>query len=171
MNNNIPTPGQLVIRPGSFNDIPFIQQIVKETWPVAYGDILSKQQIDYMLGLFYSAPSLQQQLSNGHHFLIAVHNEEAVGFAGFNQLQPTTYKLQKLYVLPSAQKTGVGRALLGEVEGWVQSKGGKRLHLNVNRQNPATTFYQKWGFTIIRQEDIDIGNGYFMNDFVMEKLL
>jgi ribosomal protein S18 acetylase RimI-like enzyme len=39
--------------------------------------------------------------------------------------------------------------------------------LNVNRNNKALGFYQKFGFVILREEDIDIGNGYFMNDYIM----
>jgi ribosomal protein S18 acetylase RimI-like enzyme len=40
--------------------------------------------------------------------------------------------------------------------------------VNVNRHNKALHFYEKYGFKIIREEDIDIGEGYFMNDYVME---
>jgi ribosomal protein S18 acetylase RimI-like enzyme len=45
--------------------------------------------------------------------------------------------------------------------------GNKNLLLNVNRENPALGFYKKKGFEVIKTEDIDIGNGYFMNDYVM----
>ncbi|MEI9808163.1 MAG: hypothetical protein WDO16_09960 [Bacteroidota bacterium] len=39
----------------------------------------------------------------------------------------------------------------------------------MNRSNNAKLFYEKIGFIVIREEDIDIGNGYLMNDYVMEK--
>jgi ribosomal protein S18 acetylase RimI-like enzyme len=50
----------------------------------------------------------------------------------------------------------------------VKSMGGDVLLLNVNRNNPAKSFYKKLGFTVIKEDDIDIGNGYFMNDYVMK---
>jgi ribosomal protein S18 acetylase RimI-like enzyme len=51
----------------------------------------------------------------------------------------------------------------------IKQKGATSLLLNVNRNNPTKGFYEKLGFTVIKEEDIDIGNGYFMNDYVMEK--
>ncbi|MCW3113128.1 MAG: GCN5-related N-acetyltransferase, partial [Segetibacter sp.] len=79
------------------------------------------------------------------------------------------YKLQKLYVLPSLQKTGLGKELLQTVETVAKSMGGRTLQLNVNRKNIAKRFYERNGFAVIKEENIDIGSGYFMNDFVMQK--
>ena len=168
MNNHLPS-SDLTIRPASFSDIPFIRSIALKTWPVAYGTILSREQLEYMLERIYSPESLQKQLQYKHYFFLALQNYEAVGFASFSQTEDKTYKLQKLYVLPSCQKSGVGKELLQTVETVAKSMGATRLQLNVNRQNIAKSFYEKNGFQIIREEDIDIGNGFFMNDYVMEK--
>jgi ribosomal protein S18 acetylase RimI-like enzyme len=51
----------------------------------------------------------------------------------------------------------------------LRTRGGKRLELNVNRYNKARQFYEKLGFTVIKEEDIDIGEGFFMNDYVMAR--
>ena len=53
----------------------------------------------------------------------------------------------------------------------MKAKGGTTLQLNVNRQNNAKEFYEKMGFAVIGEEDIDIGSGYYMNDYIMEKKL
>ena len=45
------------------------------------------------------------------------------------------------------------------------------LTLNVNRFNKAIDFYLKNGFKIIKEENIEIGNGFLMEDYVMEKIL
>jgi ribosomal protein S18 acetylase RimI-like enzyme len=71
-------------------------------------------------------------------------------------------------VLPECQGTGAGKILMDEVIKRTADAGNKSLLLNVNRDNPALGFYKKKGFEIIKTEDIDIGNGYFMNDYVME---
>ena len=53
----------------------------------------------------------------------------------------------------------------------IKQKGAKALELQVHRQNKARNFYEKLGFVIIKEKDFDIGNGFFMNDYVMEKVL
>ena len=159
------------IRPATVADIPFIRQIAADTWPVAYGSILSKEQLDYMLEEMYSTKSLEAQMKEGHHFYLALLNDEPVGFAAFSKIEGSIYKLQKLYVLPTIQKTGMGLELLKTIESTALKTGCKRLQLNVNRNNNAKSFYERNNFEVIREEDIDIGSGYFMNDFIMEKVL
>lgn len=170
MNKNLPS-SELVIRPASFNDIKYIQQIADATWQQTYTPILSKDQIDYMLGKFYSTPSLEDQMKNNHHFLLALLNYTPVGFASFSHVGKKAFKLEKLYVLPYVQKTGAGKKLLETVETVAKSMGAETLILNVNRKNKAKTFYEKNGFRVIREEDIDIGNSYFMNDYIMSLTL
>lgn len=159
------------IRNASLEDLPSIQKLAKDIWPIAYGSILSKEQLDFMLDKFYSNDSLKIQMSENHYFFLAVYNQAPVGFASFSMTDPGKCKLHKLYVLPSIQKTGLGKQLLEKVETTVKEMGVKILQLNVNRNNSARLFYERNDFAIIRQEDIDIGNGFFMNDYVMEKVL
>jgi ribosomal protein S18 acetylase RimI-like enzyme len=107
-----------------------------------------------------------------HIFLIAELNEEPVGFASYSETEePGIYKLQKLYVRSDIQGKGLGKALLDEVLNIVTGLKATALQLNVNRYNKAKSFYEKFGFKIIREENIDIGNNYFMNDYIMEKKL
>jgi len=74
-----------------------------------------------------------------------------------------------LYVLPSMHKSGAGKLLLNEVISRTRESGAKKLWLNVNRHNKAIGFYEHMGFAIIKEDDINIGKNYYMNDFVMEK--
>ncbi len=83
MNKKFPSSG-LVIRPASFNDIKYIQQIAATTWQRTYTPILGTDQLDYMLGKFYSTPSLEDQIKNKHHFFLALQNYMPVGFAPFS---------------------------------------------------------------------------------------
>ncbi len=157
------------IRSATIEDIFSIQYIAFSTWPVAYSAILSQEQLDYMLDLFYNEHSLKEQMNNGHTFLIAEFNNEAIGFASFNCIADQIYKLQKLYVLPTIQQKGSGKVLLMEVIDRVKALGAKKLQLNVNRHNKALLFYEKMGFVIIKEDDIDLGHNFYMNDYVMEK--
>jgi ribosomal protein S18 acetylase RimI-like enzyme len=150
-----------------------IQTIAEQTWPTAYGEILSEFQLRYMLDKFYSIDALQSQVHElKHQFLLATDKVgTGIGFASFSRLtqQNQKFRLHKLYVLPSYQGKGIGAMLLQKIETYIQGNTHVYLELNVNRFNPAIAFYQKLGFEIISTEDIDIGNGFFMNDYVMER--
>jgi ribosomal protein S18 acetylase RimI-like enzyme len=161
----------IVLRKAKEKDIEVIQSIANSTWGDTYGSILSSKQIEYMLDKMYSRGVLLLQLEEGHTFLIAEENEKNLGFAGFSLTDPekNIFKLHKLYVIPEAHGKGLGKLLMNEVFNIARSAGGLSLELNVNRNNKAAGFYQKAGFKIKETVDLDIGNGFFMNDYVMER--
>ncbi len=162
------------IKTATEEDLQIVHTLAHQIWPLAYSEILSSDQLEYMLELIYSPFSLKQQLVElWHNFLIVLDNDHSVGFASFSQKEEkgTAYRLHKIYVSPQKQGTGTGKLLLTYIINSVKSTGGTSLELNVNRQNKARYFYEKSGFEIIAQEDIDIGKGYFMNDFIMRLCL
>jgi ribosomal protein S18 acetylase RimI-like enzyme len=118
----------------------------------------------------YNHGELLAQLKKGHIFLIAEEEKKEVGFASFSLIDPEQkgYKLHKIYVLPAMHGKGVGKILMNEVVNLAKRNGGKTLQLNVNRNNKAKDFYEKAGFKIKETVNLDIGNGFFMNDYVME---
>lgn len=158
----------LIIREATPADIPAIRQIAFDTWPSTYGAILSQEQIDYMLAWMYSPEALQKQMQEGHQFYIAELDHTTLGFAGVSQEGSTKFKLHKLYVVPTTQKTGAGKALLQKVIGFARDHGGAKLILQVNRHNNAKGFYEKQGFSVLDEVNLDIGNGFFMDDYIMQ---
>lgn len=160
------------IAPAGTTDIYTIEKLAHAIWPECYGEILSKDQLDYMLNKFYSPQSLQEQIEKlHHHFILIFQGETAVGFAdySFKENSPSIYRLNKIYVLPSLQGAGYGKELLQYICELAAAEGARSVELNVNRHNPALHFYKKKGFEIDHEEDIDIGEGYYMNDYVMIK--
>ena len=154
-------------------DFKDIQNIAYTTWPTTYETILSKAQIEYMLELFYSEDALFKNLNDGHYFLIAKQNHETLGFTSY---QPhyqgkNQTRLHKLYLLPSAQGKGVGKLLIQEIEKKAKENHDQSISLNVNRFNKAYLFYLKNGFQVITEENLEIGSGYFMEDYKMERRL
>ena len=161
-------PTSLHIREASKNDIATIRHIATITWPVAYGTYIIKEQLDYMLDMMYRDDSLLNQMNNGHQFYIAEHGSDAIGFASVSKEANNSCKLNKLYVLPTAQKTGAGKALLHKAIEYATAHGANCLYLQVNKQNNAQHFYNKHGFTIREAAVLEIGGGYIMDDFIME---
>jgi len=160
-----------MIRKATLQDIPSIQHIVKVTWPETYGEILSAEQIVYMLDLFYSTEALARQMENGHCFFILTGNGAALGFIDIEKISDTRSKLHKIYLLPGSQGKGYGNTLIQHAVEAAMNNASSVLQLNVNRYNIAVNFYKRHGFAIVDEVDIPIGNNYFMNDYVMEKIL
>jgi ribosomal protein S18 acetylase RimI-like enzyme len=151
------------------NDIPTIQKIAEETWWPTYSPILSDTQLRYMLDAIYSTSALEKVMANGSQtFILLDDGKEVQAFASFgpkddkNQL----FKLHKLYVLPHTHGKGYGRLLIDEVKKRLLKNDIHTLDLNVNRYNPARSFYEKIGFKVIGEEDVPVGP-YWMNDYIM----
>jgi GNAT superfamily N-acetyltransferase len=159
------------IRSATQEDIPVIRQLAEVIWRPTYTPLLGQVQVQYMLDNMYSTDALTKQMAEGQMFLMIHEEERPVGFAAYSRMNAEIYKLNKIYIDPALQGKGFGTALLNSVMERILALGANRLQLNVNRYNKARAFYEHRGFTILYDEDIDIGSGYFMNDYVMEKEL
>jgi diamine N-acetyltransferase len=159
------------IHRSTLSDIPLIRDLTYKVWPQTYAAILSQEQIDYMLEMMYSEASLQKQFNDGCQFIIIYDEGEAAGFASYQEIKPAIYKLHKIYVLSSQQGKGTGRFMIDYIASEIRQKGATALQLQVSRKNKARNFYEKLDFTVIDEADFDIGNGYFMKDYIMEKRL
>jgi|SRR5690554_3021272 len=154
------------------HDIPAIRAIAYATWFPTFEGILSQDQIEYMLEMMYSVESLTQQIEiKNHSFFLAQENNQILGFMSveLNYQKPQIAKVHKIYVLPEAQHKGIGKLLMHKAEEVAREQQHTKLQLNVNRQNKALNFYQKLGYQILTTEDIDIGKGYLMEDYILEK--
>ena len=162
----------ITLTPASEKDIPELRALALATWEPTYKNILSQEQLFFMQEEIYNEASLAKQMQNGQHFYFIQQETQAVGFLSLTLINPgeQRYKLNKFYLLPEMQGKGFGKSALNAAAKTVQKMGGKVLELNVNKFNPAKAFYERCGFSVIREEDIPIGD-YWMNDFVMAKNL
>lgn len=160
----------ITFKEATTSDIEAIREIAAATWPSTYYPLIGKEQVDFMLEKMYSRGTLLEQFSEGCTFLIAELAGAPVGFASFSNINPenSIFKLHKLYVLPDQHGKGVGKILLNEVIAQSLHKGAQTLELNVNKRNKALAFYEHCGFTMKEAVKIDIGNGFFMDDYVLE---
>ena len=123
-----------------------------------------------MLERFYNLEALQLQAMNGQQFYLVQNVQgEYVGFIAYEiNSEPNKTKIHKIYVLPETQGSGVGKQLFEFVKTKALQVQQTAIFLNVNKYNKAIYFYTNLGFKIIKEEVIDIGNTYIMDDFVME---
>ncbi len=162
---------EIIITRAGLPDRAFIRSVSERTWPSTYGHIISQEQINFMLDWMYSDASLEKQMNTGCEFYIASKQNDhgdidAVGFCSVSP-EEGAHKLNKLYVLPAAQGTGAGKALLNRSIEVAKAAGSISLFLQVNKQNTAYHFYLKKGFIKEIEFKFDIGNGFYMDDYVM----
>jgi len=162
----------ITISEAKISDIKLIQNIVHITWPITYGEILSKEQLDYMLGLFYSDEALTDQYNKKEQLFYMIYEDDInLGFIGIehNYNGEILTKIHKIYLLPETQGKGIGKKVIDEIGKLASDNNSTALILNVNRFNTALGFYKKIGFEVVDEVNIDIGKGYLMEDYVMEK--
>ena len=162
------------IRRATPDDCRLIYELAVPTWKDAYSEILSDEQMAYMLEMMYSGESLVRQMEEGHVFFIALCDGVPSGFISFHPQGDDLYILEKLYILPNVQGTGAGRFLVEKAEEHIRKLHPDRhllFELNVNRNNKAVEFYKRLGFHIDHEVDEDIGNGFYKNDYIMQKVI
>ncbi|CAM4027552.1 GNAT family N-acetyltransferase [Flavobacterium branchiophilum] len=162
----------ITLQKANRQDIKIIQDIAYKTWPSTYQNIISKAQIAFMLDAFYNDKTLTDNILNkNHHFVLAYEGEQCLGFGSYEFDYQNTQKtrIHKLYLLPNCQGKGIGQELLTYITNEALQQHNIGLHLNVNKYNQAVLFYKKQGFEITKEYDLEIGQGYLMEDYIMEK--
>ena len=156
------------IRKALLSDIPIIKAIAEKAWRPTYDHILTEQQTIYMLDLMYNSLTLENQIKNNIVFFMVDLEQETVGYFALETINDQIVKLHKLYLDPMQKQKGLGRKIIQYIKEWTLENQRERIILNVNKNNSAVHFYQKMGFTIIEEMILDIGEGYVMDDYVMQ---
>ena len=158
------------IRKATTDDIPLINRMAQIVFPATYQEILSKEQLDYMMDWMYSPQNLHKQMEEeGHIYYIAYKGEEAAGYVSIQPEGEHLFHLQKIYVLPHFQGCHLGKVLFEQAVKTIKEIHPEpcEMHLNVNRNNKALQFYKHMGMEKVSEGDFHIGNGYYMNDYIM----
>lgn len=167
---------EIVIKQVGVEAIDTIRSVAEIAFRETYKELLSVEQIDYMMEWMYSEESLKRQMTETQNsFFIVMLNDSCVGYAAIRPDVETSsetlsvYHLEKIYLLPKVQGKGIGARLIDRVCQFVKNLSGAKsvIELNVNRNNVAKGFYEKMGFFVVSEGDFPIGNGFFMNDFIM----
>ena len=165
----------ICIRKASEDDLKIIHDMAQVVFRHTYREILSPEQMEYMMDMMYSMPNLQLQIQEGHHYYIAYSDEVPCGYVSVQHEGPDgdgveVFHLHKIYVMPQTQGKGAGMQLFETVVDHVRSivyGQPARIELNVNKYNKAVSFYRHLGMRVLLEEDFPIGNGFYKTDFIM----
>mgnify|MGYP000433044306 FL=1 len=156
------------IRKAILSDIPTIKEIAEKAWRPTYDHILTEQQTLYMLDLMYNSLTLENQIKGNIAFFMVDLEQETVGYFALENIDDKIVKLHKLYLDPTQKQKGLGRKIIQYIRDWTLKNQRESIILNVNKNNSAVQFYLKMGFIIIEELILDIGEGYVMDDYVMQ---
>jgi diamine N-acetyltransferase len=157
-------------------DIQLIAELARLIWNQHYRGIISERQIDYMLAHFQSPTAIDQQIAAGmRYYLINInrHGGMAIGYLALAaDALRSRLQISKIYVDAGHRGTGCGWQALRFSEQQALKRGMHTLWLTVNKHNSvAISAYRRWGFHKTDAVVADIGSGFVMDDYVMEKWL
>ena len=158
------------IKKATLEDIDIIRSLASVVFPHTYKEILSPEQLEYMMEWMYSPTNLKKQMTeDGHIYYLAFRGDEPAGYLSIQPEGEHIYHLQKIYVLPNYQGMKLGKMLFQQAIDSIKElhPAPCQMRLNVNRQNKAIDFYRNMGMYKMAEGDFHIGNGYYMNDYIM----
>ncbi|MBF0170289.1 MAG: GNAT family N-acetyltransferase [Nitrospinae bacterium] len=159
------------------DEIPELAAVAKRIWDDYFPPLIGQAQVDYMVERFQSAGAIADQRAEGVRY-VWIDALYEVGSAPMGYLayrhEPAAGALfvSKFYLEPRARRKGVGWGAQRRLEEEAARLGARSLRLTVNRENQgAVAAYKNWGYVIVKEQVVDIGGGFVMDDYVMEKKL
>jgi len=152
-------------------EIETVVKLANAIWYEWYSSIIGEEQVAYMLENFQSYTAVEQQIKNGFFYYLVYDGEKAVGYTSIAYREAQLF-LSKIYILSEYRGRGIASFMLGELEHLAKAALKQVIFLTVNKQNLlAIKFYEAKGFKTVEEVVTDIGGGFVMDDYVMEKEL
>lgn len=145
--------------------------LAREIWSEYYVALIGRPQVEYMLAEFQSAAAIAQQMrDDGYEYFLIERAGAPIGYCAVQpQLGEQSLFLSKLYLSAGERRRGVGRHSMAFIEQLARERRLERIWLTVNKRNPAVEAYRRLGFSISAELVTDIGAGFVMDDYCMEK--
>jgi ribosomal protein S18 acetylase RimI-like enzyme len=179
----LPLPANARLDAITAADFATLARLGETIWRAHYSSIISSAQIDFMLADRYTPQKLRRYLDADDRWLLLLRidsgaDSRAIGYCSYaltddtGEMKPSAMKLEQLYLLPELHRRGLGGLMLLHVEEQARVRELGMLVLQVNKRNAgAVGFYRKAGFSVRTEAVFDIGGGFVMDDYVMEKAL
>lgn len=154
------------------SEIEIAAKLADEIWHECFADILTQDQIDYMIENFQSKQAMERQMAEeGYLYYLLDVDGEYVGYTAIRADGDTLF-LSKIYLLADFRGKGISSRVFDFLEDYCKNNKLKSIWLTVNKNNDrAVAVYKKRGFRITREQVTDIGDGFVMDDFIFEKTI
>lgn len=139
-------------------------------WHEFFPGIITVEQVDYMVRKFQSYDAMRQQIREGYIYYLFALDGKIVGYMGIHPEEDERLFLSKLYLKKEYRGQGLASEAFAFLEQFCKDHGLGSIWLTVNRYNEHSILvYEKKGFVKVRTQAADIGNGFVMDDYIMEK--
>ena len=158
------------IKKATTSDIAEIGRMAYEVFPETYKDIMSKEQLSYMMSYMYSPETLKKQIDEKSHiYLIAYVDRTPAGYVSITPGGNDLFHLEKIYVLPQYQNTQVGHTLFERSIEIIREMhpGTCYIEMNANRSNSSLGFNDHLAMKTSYRGDHHVNDGYYMNDYIL----
>lgn len=150
-----------------------ISALAKEIWEEHYTPIIGAEQVEYMLSKYRSAEQIHADIRENDYIYFTANCEKKHFMIGYCAVLPKEDHLfiSKIYVHKDRRGRGISSSLLNEIYALCRwNYNFDKVRLTVNKNNANTIeIYKKKGFEVVDSVKTDIGNGFFMDDYIMEK--
>lgn len=157
----------------TIDEAAVVEALAREIWTDHYRTMQTAEEIEYMLRQFQTKEAICRYMAEGMRYYLLLDNKQPVGYFAYETDGKTAGErklfLSKLYLLKSARGQGAARLVLDHILRECQAHRLDTIWLKVNKHNPTVAIYQKLGFACVESVFTDIGNGYLLDDYVMER--
>jgi ribosomal protein S18 acetylase RimI-like enzyme len=165
----MPADQALEIRPVTPADLAAVRNVLVATWHATYDAILGREQVEAIMAAWHSMEALERQrLVPDSSFLLAEVSGRVVATAFARPGADDRIVLSQLYVLPEAQRRGIGRQLLEASLAAFPLATTVRLEVEP-RNVGAINFYERVGFQVVDEGGDCCDYGLRIRHLVMEK--
>ncbi|MCL2474635.1 MAG: GNAT family N-acetyltransferase [Chloroflexi bacterium] len=152
-------------------DIDMTANLADKIWHEYYCDMLLPAQIDYMVSNFQSTQAITSQINQGYEYYIMYDGDVALGYFAVEKKEGYFF-ISKIYITQAFRRQGYGKAAMYKIADIAKNYGYKDIRLSVHKyNNDSIAAYEKMGFKIIDSFVADIGSGFVMDDYIMQKEL
>ncbi len=146
----------------NIHEIPKLASIIL---PETYESIMSLNQINYILKLYYQEEAIINQIENNYNFEIIYENNYAIGFFSY-KIFNDFLQLDSIYILNKYQNKGI----LKKVIKYLEEKFNKPyIEIKISKYNISLEYFKKINFIITNDKTTNIGQGYYLSDYIMQK--
>jgi ribosomal protein S18 acetylase RimI-like enzyme len=153
----------------SETDIQIVVNLASEIWTEHYTAIIGAEQVEYMLKHFHAQENIIEQIQQQNYLYFLIKSEQRmIGYFAFKMSDNELF-LSKIYILSNQRGSGIGKAAFEFIKDIASNNNISKISLTVNKHNnDSIAAYAKLGFIKIGEKCVDIGQGYKMDDFVMQ---
>ena len=145
-----------------------VAELAEMIWHEHFTPIIGTSQVEYMVDKFQSVPALKTQLKDGYEYYQLFDKGEFCGYCGIHPENGRLF-LSKIYIRKDCRGRHLATKAFEFLKDLCRRRGLSSIWLTCNKHNDnSLAVYRHLGFETVDTQVADIGNGFVMDDYIME---